>query len=141
MKKETFREMNIMIKTTLAMAGIAAAVLAFAGEAFAVTGDPAAGQKVFNKCMVCHTLEAGKNKIGPSLQGVIGRTAGTAAGFNYSEAMKKAGAGGLVWNEDTLNTYLAGPKVLVPGNKMPFPGLPNEQDRADVIAYLKSMMK
>ncbi len=130
-----------MVKSTVGFVGLAALAIAFAGEAQAVTGDAAAGQKVFNKCMACHTLEAGKNKIGPSLQGVIGRTAGTAEGFNYSEAMKKAGAGGLVWNEATLDKYLSGPKVLVPGNKMPFPGLPKEQDRADVIAYLKSMMK
>jgi cytochrome c len=130
-----------MIKSVVAFAGVAAIALLLAGEAHAVTGDAAAGKKVFNKCMACHTLEAGKNKIGPSLQGVIGRTAGTAEGFNYSDSMKKAGAGGLVWNEETLDKYLSGPKVLVPGNKMPFPGLPKEQDRADVIAYLKSMMK
>jgi cytochrome c len=130
-----------MIKTAVAFACLAIPAVFFAGEALALTGDPANGQKVFNKCMVCHTLEAGKNKVGPSLQGVIGRTAGTAEAFNYSAAMKAAGAGGLVWNEDTLEKYLAGPKVLVPGNKMPFPGLPKDQDRADVIAYIKSMMK
>jgi cytochrome c len=139
--QETCLEKRIMIKTAAILAALAIPVAVFAGDALALTGDPAAGQKVFNKCMACHTLEAGKNKIGPSLQGVIGRTAGTAAGFNYSEAMKKAGEGGLVWTEENLEKYLSGPKNLVPGNKMPFPGLPKEQDRADVIAYLKSQMK
>ena len=110
-------------------------------DAVASAADPAAGEKVFVKCKACHTLEAGKNKIGPSLQGVIGRTAGTAEGFNYSEGMKTAGAGGLVWNEETLDKYLSGPKQFVPGNKMPFPGLPKAEDRANVIAYLKSMMQ
>lgn len=110
-------------------------------EAGASAADPADGEKIFNKCKACHTLEAGKNKIGPSLQGVIGRTAGTAEGFKYSEGMKTAGAGGLVWGEDTLDKYLAAPKEFVPGNKMPFAGLPKAEERADVIAYLKSVMQ
>ena len=98
-------------------------------------GDAANGEKIFAKCKACHTVEAGKNKVGPSLAGVVGRKAGTAEGYNYSDAMKNSG---LTWDEATLNTYLTGPKKLVPGTKMAFPGLPNEQDRLDVIAYLKS---
>lgn len=121
----------------LVLAGVNAGTVAGAQAA----GDVASGEKIFNKCKTCHTLEAGKNKIGPSLQGVLGRTAGTAANFNYSEAMKNAGAGGLVWSEETLDKYLTAPKELVPGNKMPFPGLPKPDERADVIAYLKSMMQ
>jgi cytochrome c len=105
-----------------------------AGAAHA-DGDAANGEKIFAKCKACHTVEAGKNKVGPSLAGVVGRKAGTAEGFNYSDAMKNSG---LTWDEATLNTYLTGPKKLVPGTKMAFPGLPNEQDRLDVIAYLKS---
>ncbi|TDQ82942.1 cytochrome c [Dongia mobilis] len=107
----------------------------------AAAADPASGEKVFNKCKACHTLEAGKNKIGPSLQGIIGRTAGTVEGFKYSEAMKAAGTGGLVWNDETLDKYLENTKGFVPGNKMPFPGLKKPEERADVIAYIKSMMK
>lgn len=126
--------------------GVALAILVLAGNFGIVAGaradgDVANGEKIFNKCKTCHTLEAGKNKVGPSLQGVIGRTAGTAAEFNYSEAMKTAGAGGLVWSEETLDKYLTAPKELVPGNKMPFPGLKKPEERADVIAYLKSMMQ
>jgi cytochrome c len=98
-------------------------------------GDAANGEKIFAKCKACHTVEAGKNKVGPSLAGVVGRKSGMAEGFNYSDAMKNAG---LTWDEATLNTYLTSPKKLVSGTKMAFPGLPNEQDRLDVIAYLKS---
>ncbi len=127
---------NVVAVAMLALAGMTLGVAAARAE-----GDVANGEKIFNKCKTCHTLEAGKNKVGPSLQGVIGRTAGTAANFKYSEAMKNAGAGGLVWSEETLDKYLAGPKELVPANKMPFPGLPKPEERADVIAYIKSMMQ
>jgi cytochrome c len=119
---------------------VASCVLTLAFGAGASAADPANGEKVFNKCKACHTLEAGKNKIGPSLLGVLGRTAGTAEGFKYSEGMKTAGAGGLVWSEDTLDKYLSDPKGFVPGNKMPFAGLPKPEERADLIAYLKGMM-
>ena len=104
-----------------------------AGPALAA-GDAAQGEKVFNKCKTCHTLEAGKNKIGPSLHGLFGRTAGTVEGFPYSDAMKNSG---IVWDAETLDHYLTKPKDLVPGNKMSFSGLPKDEDRANVIEYLK----
>jgi len=97
-------------------------------------GDAAKGKKVFHKCMACHSLEAGKNKVGPSLHGIIGRKSGTEAGYNYSDAMKNAN---LTWDEATLDKYLTKPKEEVPGNKMPFPGLPKAEDRQNLIAYLK----
>ena len=96
-------------------------------------GDPVAGRQVFKKCQACHSLAPGKNMLGPSLAGVIGRKAGTAEGYTYSEAMKNAG---IVWSAATLDSYLTAPQKLVPGNKMPFPGLKTDHDRADVIAYL-----
>jgi len=78
-------------------------------------------------------MDAGKNMLGPSLAGIMGRKAGTESGYNYSAAMKQSG---LVWDGNTLDAYLADPQKLVPGNKMPFPGLKTDHDRADIIAYL-----
>jgi nitrite reductase (NO-forming) len=104
-----------------------------AAGAMAPDGDPAAGRQVFRKCQACHSLEPGKNILGPSLGGIIGRKAGGEAGYNYSPAMKQAN---ITWDPKTLDAYLADPAKTVPGNKMPFPGLKTEHDRKDVIAYL-----
>lgn len=103
-------------------------------------GDAVAGKKVFNKCVACHDATSEKDKLGPHLLGVIGRTAGTASSYaaKYSPAMKDAGAAGLVWNETTVAEYLRSPKEKVPGNKMAFMGLKDDADIANVIAYLKA---
>ncbi|TIT42467.1 MAG: cytochrome c family protein [Mesorhizobium sp.] len=101
-------------------------------------GDAALGKKVFNRCMACHDATTDHDKVGPHLLGVVGRTAGTAQNFNYSQAMKDAGAAGLVWDEANLSFYLRAPKLKVPGNKMAFSGLTNDADIANVIAYLKA---
>jgi nitrite reductase (NO-forming) len=98
-------------------------------------GDPAAGRLVFRKCQACHSMDSGKNLLGPSLAGVNGRKAGTAPNYEYSSAMKKAD---IVWNGQTLDQYLTDPGKMVPGNKMPFPGLKTDHDRADVIAFITS---
>ncbi|MGH6790445.1 MAG: copper-containing nitrite reductase [Pseudolabrys sp.] len=98
-------------------------------------GDATAGRQVFRKCQACHSLTPGKNMIGPSLAGVIDRKAGTEAGYTYSPVMKQAN---IVWDARTLGAYLTDPQKVVPGNKMPFPGLKSEHDRDDVIAYLAS---
>jgi len=97
-------------------------------------GDAAAGEKVFKKCKACHVVDSEKNRLGPTLKGVIGRASGSIDGFKYSKAMQGAG---LTWDEATLDQYLADPKGFVPKNKMAFPGLKKEEDRANVIAYLK----
>jgi cytochrome c len=130
-----------MMKSRFALAVLALSATGFGFMSGASAQDAANGEKVFNKCKACHTLEAGKNKIGPSLQGVIGRPAGALEGFKFSDAMKAAGTGGMVWDEQTMDQYLAKPKEFITGNKMPFPGLPKPEDRADVIAYIKSQMK
>jgi cytochrome c len=103
------------------------------GQASAA-GDATAGKALFQqKCAICHSVDDGVNKIGPSLHGVVGRKAGTLAGYTYSDAMKNANR---TWDEATLSDYLTNPRQKIPGIKMIFPGLPNEQDRANVIAYL-----
>jgi nitrite reductase (NO-forming) len=96
-------------------------------------GDPGAGRLVFRKCQVCHSLDAGKDILGPSLAGIVGRKSGAEPNYAYSPAMKQAN---LTWDANTLDAYLNDPQKVVPGNKMPFPGLKTAQDRADVIDFL-----
>lgn len=101
------------------------------------TGDPAAGEKVFRKCKACHTVDqGGPNRVGPNLYGIVGRARAAVADFSYSPAMASNGE---AWTEASLDAYLADPKGAVPGTKMAFAGLKKEADRADVIAYLKSI--
>ena len=103
------------------------------------SGDVAAGEKVFKKCKACHVVDAEKHKTGPHLVNIMGRAAGSADGFKkYSDAMKSSG---IVWNEETLDGYLEKPKAYVKGTRMAFAGLRKEEDRANVIAYLKSYSK
>ncbi len=110
-----------------------AALAVSAGSAAAQ--DAAAGEKVFNKCKVCHQIgENAKNMVGPALNGVVGRKAGVYPGYNYSDANKNSG---LTWDEATLKVYLKNPRAKVPGTKMTFPGLSDDDDIANVIAYLK----
>ena len=100
-----------------------------------LTGDAAKGEKVFAQCKACHVAEPNVNRVGPSLHGVVGRKAGTVAGFNYSNANKSSG---VTWSEDVLFTYLEAPQKFMPGTRMAFAGLKKPQDRADLIAYLKT---
>jgi len=116
------------------LAAVSTAVLS-AGQSQAQ--DAAAGGKVFNKCKACHIAEEDKNKVGPSLKGVIGRTAGIHEGFKYSTAMVEAGKGGLVWDDANLTVYLRDPRGMIKGGKMAFPGLKKDDEIANVIAYLK----
>ena len=97
-------------------------------------GDPVNGEAVFKKCMTCHVLTPGVNKVGPTLHGIIGRTAGSVEGFSYSKANKESG---IVWTEQEMFIYLENPQKTVPGTKMAFAGLKKPQDRADVIAYIQ----
>ena len=105
--------------------------------AAAPAGDATAGQAVFAKCAVCHNIGSGaKNKIGPSLEAVVGRAPGSFPGFAYSAAMKTFAGANPAWTPELLEQFLAGPSKLIPGTKMTFPGLPQQADRDNVIAYL-----
>ncbi len=96
--------------------------------------DPAHGKQVFARCAACHSVgQDARRGIGPALNGVVGRKAGTAPGFRYSSAMRRSG---LTWDMETLSRFLKSPSKTVPGTRMAFPGISNPQDRADVIAYL-----
>nr|WP_245848126.1 cytochrome c family protein [Actibacterium ureilyticum] len=106
---------------------------------FEITGDAAKGEKVFRKCKACHAVgPEAKAKTGPVLNGILGRTAGTAADFGYSDVMVQAGADGLVWTPETLAEFLEKPKGYMSGTKMSFAGLRKEEERTDIIAYLAS---
>ncbi len=119
----------LLVLMVAGMSGTSAAALA--------AGDPVAGKKAFRICATCHTTVPRVMKIGPSLAGVVGRVPGSTPVYPYSPAMKAYGRGGAVWNEETLFAYLEAPGRVVKGTKMSFPGLPDPQQRADVIAYLK----
>jgi nitrite reductase (NO-forming) len=113
--------------------GMAAATAQPASVAAPINGgDAAAGRLVFRKCQACHSMEPGKTILGPSLAGIVGRRAGSEPGYSYSPAMKEAN---IVWDAKSLDAYLSDPQKFVPGNKMPFPGLKTDNDRADVIAF------
>ena len=101
----------------------------------AQAGDIDAGAKVFKKCKACHVVDKEKNRTGPHLVKIIGRTAGSLEKYRYSKAMK---ASGIVWTEETLSEYLRAPKKYIKGTKMAFVGLRKDADIANVIAYLKA---
>jgi cytochrome c len=113
----------------------ALAALTLSHSAFAA--DAAAGEKVFKtQCSACHATEAGKNRVGPSLAGVVGRTAGAVEGFKYSAANKGSG---ITWTAEVLDKYIDNPKGVVPGTIMPYAGLHDAGQRADLIAYLETL--
>lgn len=113
------------------LAGIALPVAVFA----VAPGDPVAGAKIYERCFACHAID--RDRTGPRHAGLFGRVAGTVPNFPYSPAMKKAGAAGLVWTDDTLDGFLANPLKFVPGTRMGYAGIKDGQERADLIAYLK----
>lgn len=99
-------------------------------------GDAAAGKAAYRACAACHAVDPGVNRVGPSLHGIYGRKAGAVEGFRYSPALANSG---LVWNTETLDSFLENPRAFLRGNRMAYPGLRSEQARKDVIAYLKTL--
>lgn len=97
------------------------------------------GAAVFKKCVSCHEVEKPRNKMGPHLNDLVGRTAGTVDGFKYSQAMRDAGASGLVWDKANLHEFISSPKKKVPGTSMRFFGLWSDSDIVDLIAYIQSV--
>jgi cytochrome c len=124
-----------MKSTILALTTAVITAVSTARAQDASGGNAEAGASVFKRCMACHAVGPdAKNGVGPVLNGVVGRAAGTYPGYNYSAANKNSG---LTWDKPTLTTYLHAPRKLVPGTKMTFAGLSKDQEIADVIAYLK----
>jgi cytochrome c len=108
------------------------------GPAAAQDGNADAGSDVFKKCRACHAVGAdATNKVGPILNGLIGRKSGSIEGFAYSPANVAAGEAGLVWTDAKFLEYITDPRAFMPGNKMAFAGVKDEQDRKDLLAYLK----
>lgn len=127
--------MHLNLPKLAAVTGVLAALLAMPDLASAQ--DAAAGQRVFNQCRACHTIEqGGRNGVGPNLHGVIGRRAASVEGFRYSPAMRQKGEQGWTWTEENLRPYLRNPREVVPGTTMAFAGLRNEQQLNDLMAYL-----
>ena len=120
----------------LAAVPVLAAGLAAFGSGSASAQDAAAGERVFAQCRACHQVgETAKNAVGPVLNGLIGRAAGSVEGYNYSPANKNSG---LTWDEATFREYIKDPRAKVPGTKMVYAGLKDDQKISDLIAYLKS---
>ena len=114
---------------------VLAAIALAASTAAASAQDVAAGEQSFKKCLPCHSVGAGaKNKVGPELNGLDGRKAGITEGFNYTEANKNSG---ITWNESVFKEYIKDPRAKIPGTKMVFAGIKNEQEVNDLWAYLK----
>jgi cytochrome c len=115
-------------------AGVVAGAIALWSSIGLAQGDPAAGEKVFNKCKACHVADEAQNRVGPHLVGLFGRQAGSVEDFKYSDAMKGSG---VTWSEETISEYIADPRGYIKGNRMAFVGLKDEEDIANLVAYLK----
>jgi cytochrome c2 len=121
-----------------AYALMCAVALAFAAGAARADGDPVRGEQRFADCSACHSTERGHNAVGPSLHGVFDRKAGELPDFRYSPALKRSN---ITWTAQTLDSFIADPQKTVPANRMPYGGMPNANDRADLIAYLQKASK
>ena len=124
--------MNSLIKYIFIIIGM---ILIILTVSIANTADLVKGKKVFKKCVACHSLEEGKNKIGPPLNNLLGRKAGSVEGYKYSKAMKNSG---VVWDEESLDMFLTKPRKFIKKTKMLFRGIKKKSLRDDIISYLKN---
>lgn len=132
----TKKPLHGLMALTVVVLGVAV-VATVANEAQAQ--DANRGQKLFEECAACHSPDrAAADTIGPTLYGVAGRKAGEGTEFRYSPAMKRSG---IIWTRDSLNDFVADPQKLVPGNRMPYSGMPDAKSRADLVAYMLGAMK
>jgi cytochrome c len=120
------------MKVHLTAVATVALTLAQGAPALGADGDPTRGEQLYRRCQGCHSIDA--NRVGPRHAGLFGRHAGSLDDYNYSDAMR---ASGVVWDETTLDQFLTAPRKFIPGTKMPFAGIADAQERADLIAYLK----
>src|SRR5271154_7119668 len=120
----------------LVRSGVVAVLLSLPAASSAAAADIEAGKTTFKKCALCHTNEPGKNKVGPSLFGIVGRTSASLENYNYSDAMKNFKH---TWKPETLDIYLTDPRAEVAGTKMIFPGIKDKTERANLIAYLETL--
>jgi cytochrome c2 len=121
------------------VAMLTAAIIPFAAfGAACADGDPVRGEQLYADCIACHPVERDVHGIGPSLADIIGRKAGAIAGYRYSGALSRSG---LTWTPEALDTFIADPQASVPANRMPYAGMTNAADRADLIAYLQKISK
>ncbi len=128
-----------MKRLTAPLALIAFAAASAASAQTVPAGDPAVGAKLFIQCKACHTTEpGGKNLVGPNLAGIMGSKTAEVPGYNFSPAMKKAN---ITWDATTMDAWLKRPSAVIPGTKMAFGGMANPKQRADMIAYLKTLKK
>ena len=127
------RRVTLVRLVTLALSGALIPVATALAD-----GDPVRGEARFQDCAACHKLEAGVNELGPSLHGIFTRKAGELADFRFSPAMKRSG---INWTPETLDKYIADPQALIPANRMPYAGMADAGDRADLVAYLLKATK
>ena len=128
-----------MFKPLLTLALGLFTVAAFPSNPVFAEGDAELGERVFRRCVACHAVgEDAKNKVGPVLNGIVDEEIASIEGFRYSDAFLAKKEEGFVWTDEALDEYLRKPAELIPGTKMAFPGLPKDEDRLNVIAYLRT---
>ncbi|MBL4639916.1 MAG: cytochrome c family protein [Kordiimonadaceae bacterium] len=128
-------KLTILSIFLLICAPVTASYAADKNHSFSKAGEASKGRRVFNRCKACHNLTAtNRTRLGPNLDALFGKEAGSALNFKFSKALKEAK---FIWTENALNEWLKSPKTFLPGNKMQFAGVRREQDRNDLIAYLR----